>query len=192
MQLDWDPNWQSRIRGYYIYRATAEEGPFAKLIPDYVPLPSYLDSPVDPAILNYYYVTGVSRFFLPGNSTPRISESLPSNLAISQTGKVILSLRPVRGNPGQRIKINLSIENAMDVSGENMKIRVTYDPVKLTPWAQAQSGGETVLSTGLSRNLVFTDNGATTNGELVITGSSASPRSRCRSISIPKWWNSNR
>lgn len=174
VQLDWDPNWQSRIRGYYIYRATAEAGPFAKLIPDYVPLPSYLDSPVDPSVLHYYYVTGVSQFFLPGNSTPRISESLPSDLAISQTGKVILSMRPARGNPGQRIKINLSIENAMDVSGNGMQVRVAYDPAKLTPWAQAQSGGETVLSTGLSRNLVFTDNGATANGELVITGSSGS------------------
>jgi hypothetical protein len=174
VQLDWDPNWQSRIRGYYIYRATAEEGPFAKLIPDYVPLPGYLDSPVDSSVMHYYYVTGVSQFFLPGNSTPRISESLPSDLAITRTGKVILSVRPARGKPGQRIKINLSIENAMDVSGNGMQLRVTYDPAKLTPWAQAEPGGETVLSTGLSRNLVFTDNGATATGELVIIASSGS------------------
>jgi hypothetical protein len=174
VQLDWDPNWQSRIRGYFIYRATDEAGPFAKRIPDYVPMPSYLDTPVDGSIPHYYYVTGVSQFFLPGNSTPRISESLPSDLAITQAGKVILSVRPARGNPGKRIKINLSIENAMGVSGVGMQVRVAYDPLKLQPWAQAEPGEETVLSTGLSRNLVFGDNGSSANGELVINGSGGS------------------
>ena len=138
-----------------------------------MPLPSYLDAPVDPAVVSYYHVTGVSYFFLPGNSTPRVVESLPSDPALTQAGKVILSVRPVRGKPGQRIKINLSIENAMGVSGSGMQLRVAYDPAKLQPWAQAHSGGETVLATGLSRNLTFTANGATANGERVITGSSS-------------------
>jgi hypothetical protein len=174
VQLDWDANWQSRIRGYYIYRANAVEGPFGKLLPDYVPLPSYLDSPVDPAIPHYYYVTGVSQFFLPGNSTPRISESLPSDLAITQTGKVILSVRPARGNPGQTIKINLSIENAVGVSGNGMQVRVAYNPTKLTPLTQVNPSKDSVLSTGLSRNLTFTDNGASATGELVINGTGGS------------------
>ena len=101
-------------------------------------------------------------------------ESLPSDVAITAAGKVILSVRPARGNPGQRIKINLSIENAMGISGNGMQLRVAYDPTKLQPWAQADPGEETVLSTGLSRNLIFTDNGATANGELVINGSGGS------------------
>lgn len=53
-----------------------------------------------------------------------------------------------------------------------MQIRVVYDAAKLQPWAQAQSGQETVLFTGLSKNLTFSDNGATATGELVINGSS--------------------
>ena len=174
IQLDWDANWQSRIRGYYIYRASTATGPWAKLLPGYVPLPSYLDTPVDPAVLNYYYVSGVSYFFLPGNSEPRMVESLPSDLAITAAGKVILSVRPVRGKAGQRVKINLAIENAMGVSGTGMQVRVAYDPAKLQPWAQAQSGEVTVLATGLSRNLSFTDNGATASGELIINGSGGS------------------
>jgi hypothetical protein len=171
VQLNWDANWQSRIRGYYVYRSASLAGPWNKLLPDYVPLPSYLDSPVNPAVLNYYHVTGVSYFFLPGNSTPRVVESLPSDPALTQTGKVILSVRPARGNPGQRIKINLSIENAMGVSGTGMQLRVAYDPTKLTPLTQVNSNKDTVLATGLSRNLTFTDNGASANGELVINGS---------------------
>ncbi|MGL5020041.1 MAG: FG-GAP-like repeat-containing protein [Luteolibacter sp.] len=174
IQLDWDANWQSRIRGYFIYRASAAAGPWAKLISNYVPLPSYLDTSVDPAAMNYYYVSGVSYFFLPGNSEPRIVESLPSDLAITQAGKVILSVRPVNGKSGQRVKINLSIENAVGVSGSGLQVRVAYDPAKLQPWAQADPGEETVLSTGLSRNLTFTDNGATANGELIINGSGGS------------------
>ncbi len=171
IQLEWDANWQSRIRGYHIYRGTAEEGPFGKLLPDYVPLPSYLDSSIDPTVPSYYYyVTGVSYFFLPGNSTPRIVESLPSDLAITAAGKVVLSVLPARANPGQRLKLSLSIANATGVSGEGMQLRIAYDTAKLLPSAQTSPGGDTVLSSGLSRNLVFTDNGATANGELVIDG----------------------
>ena len=174
VQLDWDANWQSRIRGYYVYRSVSLAGPWNKLLPDCVPLPSYLDSPVDPAVMNYYHVTGVSYFFLPGNSTPRVVESLPSDPALTQAGKLVLSVRSAHGNPSKRIKINLSIENAMGVSGTGMQLRVAYDPAKLRPWAQADPGEETVLSTGLSRNLTFTDNGATASGELIINGSGGS------------------
>lgn len=174
IQLDWDANWQSRIRGYYVYRALAAEGPFGKVIPDYVPLPGYLDTAVNPAVLNYYYVSGVSYFFLPGNSEPRVVESLPSDLASTAAGKVILSVRPVHGNPGQTVKIKLSIENATGVSGVGMQIRVAYDTSKLQPLAQAQPGQDSVLFTGLSKNLTFTDNGAIAAGELVINGSAGS------------------
>ena len=101
IQLDWDPNWQSRIRGYYIYRALDAAGPWAKLVPDYVPLPSYLDTAVDPASEYFYYVSGVSYFFLPGNSEPRRVESLPSDPVSASAGHVTLSLRRVRGMPQQ-------------------------------------------------------------------------------------------
>ena len=174
IQLDWDANWQSRIRGYYIYRGLAEAGPFGKLISGYVPLPSYLDMPVNPAVPHYYQVSGVSYFFLPGNSEPRVVESLPSDLAVTAAGKVILSLRPVHGNPGQKVKIKLSIENSTGVSGTGMQIRVAYDASKLQPLAQAQPGQETVLFTGLSKNLTFADNGTTSAGELIINGSAGS------------------
>lgn len=171
IQLDWDANRQSRIRGYFIYRALSAAGPFGKVIPDYVPLPSYLDTAVNPAVLNFYQVSGVSYFYRPGNSEPRQVESLPSEIASTTAGKVTLSVRPAKGNPGQWVKLKLSIENATGVSGTGMEIRVVYDAAKLQPWAQAQSGQETVLFTGLSKNLTFTDNGATATGELVINGS---------------------
>lgn len=174
IQLDWDANWQSRIRGYYVYRAADGAGPWNKLIPNYVPLPSYLDTTVNRAVLNYYHVSGVSYFYLPGNSAPRIVESLPSDTASSASGKVILSVRPVHGNPGQKVKIKISIENAVGVSGIGMQIRVAYDTSKLQPWTQGHPGEDTLFTSGLSKNLTLADNGATANGELIINGSAGS------------------
>lgn len=173
VQLDWNPNWQSRIRGYHVYRGSAAVGPFDRLTNLISPLPSYLDAPVA-SVSSHYYVTGISQFFVPGNSTPRITESLPSDFAVTSAGKVILSVRPVRGNPNKKVKINLSIENAMGVSGENMQLKVAYNPAKLLPLAQTNFDQDSVKSTGLSRNLVFTDNGASANGELIINGSDGS------------------
>ncbi len=170
IQLRWDPNTQSRIRGYYIYRSLSAEGPWATLLPESMPLPSYLDTSVSPSVENFYRVSSVSYFYVPGNSQPRIVESLASDVASSSAGKVVLSVRPARGNPGQKVKINISIENSIDVAGSGMKIRVAYDSAKLQPLAQARPGQQTVLATGLSRNLTFSDNGATATGEIVIDG----------------------
>jgi FG-GAP-like repeat/Dockerin type I domain/Cohesin domain len=174
VQLEWDANWESRIRGYYIYRAVAEAGPYGSLLANYVSLPSHLDTTVSSGVPYYYYVSGVSYFFTPGNSVPRVVESLPSDVAISSAGKVILSVQPVTGKTGKTVKILLSIENAMAVAGIGMQIKVAYDIAKLQPLSQAQPGKPTVVSTGLSKNLTFTDNGATATGELVIDGSAGS------------------
>jgi hypothetical protein len=85
VQLNWDANRQSRIRGYYMYRGGDRNGPWTKLLEDYQVLPSYLDSNLQPGTSYFYYVTGISYFYLPGNSEPRYVESLPSALANSET-----------------------------------------------------------------------------------------------------------
>ena len=168
VQLDWEANWQSRISGYYVYRASSEDGPWSKLAADPVPLPGYLDTSANRGVLNHYQVSGVGYSFLPGNSEP--VESLPSDSANTAAGKVNLAVRPVHGSPGESVKIKLSIDNAMGVSGEGMQLRVNYDPAKLVPLAQSQAGAETVLSSGLSRNLTFSDNSASSTDKLIIDG----------------------
>ncbi len=169
VQLEWDANWQSRISGYYVYGASSEDGPWTPLVADPVPLPGYLDATAKRGVLNYYQVSSVGYSFLPGNSKP--VESKPSDPATTAAGKVDLAVRPVHGHPGERINIKLSINNATGISGEGMQLRVSYDPAKLMPLAQAQAGAETVVSSGLSRKLTFTDNGANSTGKLVIDGS---------------------
>ncbi|MEO5914625.1 MAG: FG-GAP-like repeat-containing protein [Luteolibacter sp.] len=171
IQLDWDANWQSRISGYAVYRAGADEGPWAKAESAPMPLPGYLDTSVNRGVLKYYQVTSVSYFFLPGNSEPKAVESLPSDIVTTAAGKVALAVRPVFGSPGERIAIQLSIDNAIGVSGEGMQLRVNYDPTALVPLAQVEEGGETVIASGLGRDITFTDNGAEATGKLIIDGS---------------------
>jgi hypothetical protein len=66
--------------------------------------------------------------------------------------------------------LRLSTPNAGGVSGTNLDLRVTYDPLLLTPVSLVDSQLATVAKTTLTANLVITDNAATANGLLVITG----------------------
>ncbi len=66
--------------------------------------------------------------------------------------------------------LRLSTPNAGGVSGTNLDLRLTYDPLLLTPVSQVDPQLSTVVKTALTANLVITDNAATANGLLVITG----------------------
>jgi hypothetical protein len=122
--LNWNASWQSRIRGYHLYRGDLADGPFVNLAGEIIPLPRYMDTSVTPGADYFYYATAISRFFLPGNSEPLTRESLPSDFATVSAGEVTLSLRPIRGRPAKYVKVKLSIDNAMDIRGEGMQLNV--------------------------------------------------------------------
>ena len=170
IQLDWDANWQSRIRGYYIYRALDCGRAMGQTGPEYVPLPSYLDTAVNPGTEYHYYVSGVSYFFLPGNSEPRRVESLPSDGRVRLGRACDVKPASGRGMPHNCVRMPLSIENSLGLRGEGLNIQISYDPEVLTPATQADASKPTVLRTGLSQNLAIQDNGATAQGTLVISG----------------------
>ena len=171
VRLNWQPGWQSRIKGYYVYRDTDAAGTWPSLTADIVPLPTYLDTDVTSGLDYTYRVTGVSYYFLPGNSTARIVESAPSDpTSVVSAGRVGLSLRSVHGYPNQEVRVPLSIDNAMGLRAAGLQIRINYDPAVLTPTTQITPGRATVLLTGLTRDLVLTDNANTASGELVIDG----------------------
>ncbi|MEY4489997.1 MAG: hypothetical protein RIQ79_2505 [Verrucomicrobiota bacterium] len=171
VRLNWQPGWQSRIKGYYVYRDTNAAGAWPGLTADIVPLPTYLDTNVVSGLDYTYRVTGVSYYFLPGNSAARIVESAPSaSTGVVTAGRVGLSLRSVHGYPNQEVRVPLSIDNAMGLRGAGLQIRINYDPAVLTPTTQLTPGRATVLLTGLTRDLVLTDNATTASGQLVING----------------------
>ena len=171
IQLDWDANRQSRIRGYQVYRAEDLAGPFADQLDEFAQLPGYLDAELTLATLYHYQVTGISFFFLPGNSQPRVVESQPSDHVSASAGNVLLSLRPVCGPPATDVVVPISINNTLGLRSDGLDFQISYDPLVLTPLAQAAPGEASVLATGLSDGLTFSDDGATANGVLTITAS---------------------
>ena len=170
--LNWNASTQSRIRGYYLYRGDVVEGPLANLAESIIPLPRYTDATVTHGAGYFYYATAISRFFLPGNSEPLTRESLPSDVVSVSAGEVTLSLRPIRGRPKKYVRVRLAIDNSMDIRGEGLQINVQYDPAVVVPAVQADATKGSVFATGLSKNLNFSENGASANGTLSITGTS--------------------
>lgn len=140
--LAWDPNGQSRVCGYNVYRAAATD--FARL--GETPLPSYRDQNLSPAEWAYR-VTALSRRWVAGNSEPKVFESDPSDIVKATVGNVTLSLpASVTVYAGQQVVVPLSVNNAQGVTGA-MSFTFTYDaaydaaalaPVSFAPSALAQ------------------------------------------------------
>ncbi len=172
VQVRWNANSESRIRGYYIYRADSADGPFNMLQPNLLPLPTAIDKTVSPGIEYRYYVTGVSFFYTPGNSQPRILQSLPSETKGDVPGKLRLSLRPVNVLPGQPLKVDMSLAlSTPAISAEGFSIRLLYNPAQLRPVSQTDPSKPTVRTTGITAQLQISDNSNSAQGELIISGS---------------------
>lgn len=159
--LQWDPNPQSRIRGYKVYRADEMkgegEGEQWNLLA-FPSLPTYRDYPEE--IADYdYKVSSVSRHYVAGNSTPIESESPATEPVRASLGKVKFFWTDVVVKQGERAEVMLSIENSLnyDVAGKTQV--VTYDPAYLTPLK--------VVKTGLTENVSYEESIA--DGKWTIT-----------------------
>ena len=168
--LNWAPDAQSRLRGYNVYRADGTPSTWNSLLTDPIRLPTYRDEALVSGTTYSYRVTAVSYAYLPGNSTPKILETEPSDVAVAESGRVNLSLQRTRGKPANYVKMPVSIENSMGLRGAGMQISISYDPAVMIPAAQADTSRKSVHKTGLSSGLQITDNGAAANGMLMISG----------------------
>ncbi len=159
--LTWDPNGDSRVRGYRVYRATAEDGDFAKCATP--TLPTYRDV-VD--VGEYWYrVTSLTRFYRSGNSVATETESLPTDARRAEVGRVELGVRDAAGFAGREVEVLLSVENAMGLSGKGLEVDVTFDKAVLSLTGVQATG----LSEGLDMTYEATDGGAViraTDGEI--------------------------
>ncbi len=139
--LEWDPNGQSRVYGYGVYRA--EGGDFARLAE--APLPTYRDTP--PAIAEWAYrVTALSRLWTAGNSVPETFESLPGEAVRVSLGAVTLSLPGGAAFLGQPFEAVLAIDNSDGLAQGGFSVTLTYDTDQLDPLGFAT----TALSDGLT------------------------------------------
>ena len=180
--LTWDPNQQSRIRGYKVYRketegtegseGTATDDPLAgyvALFPDVswvsssfiTALPTYRDYP--PSTEEYAYkVSSVSRFYTAGNSTPTVSESPATEAVKARTGGVKFFWNDVAVKCGERADVMLSIENSLNYNVAGKTQIVTYDPAYLSPVK--------IMKTGLSESITYTETIADGRWTINLTG----------------------
>ncbi len=191
--LTWDPNAQSRIRGYRVYRAEGEgtasvqqqggestsgtEG-FTRIAQPQ--LPTYRDFPNGghgvTALPEYAYkVSSVSRFCTAGNSTPTETESPATEAVTARLGSVRFFWNDAATKVGEQFEVMLSIENSMNYSVTGQTEVVAYDPEYLTPVK--------VVKTGLTEECVIEEThgtketqgtGTEVTGEWRITVSGAS------------------
>ena len=156
--LTWDPNGNSRVRGYGIYRGTDTNA--YDVIESQWPLPRYRDVPE--IVQDYYYrVTSLSRFYTTGNSLPTVSESSP-------TDAVYVQFRPrawltgTSGFTGSNITVVVSMDNSMGVSAEGLSLDFAYDPAVLEPRG--------MRTTGLTENVAFGMSGSNGAWRFAATG----------------------
>lgn len=175
IHLEWDPNQQSRIGGYNVYRSAPATNNFSRLNGSRVVVPRYDDMLPLAAVSNYYRVTAVSRVIYPGNSDPQYVESRPSEIAAAWVGGVTLTMPDYFGQPGSNTILQIATPLASGITGTNLEIRVTYNPLLLTPLTQVNPVLPSVENTPLTESLVVTNNGLAATGELVITGLGGGP-----------------
>ena len=144
--LNWDPNMQSRIRGYKVYRSESNVEAFQNLTLPYTPLPTYRDYP--PTIGDYdYKVSSVSRFYTAGNSTPIETESPATEAVRASLGTVKFFWNDVVCKLGENANVMLSIENSLNYDVAGKTLVVAYEQAYLTPLK--------LVKTGLTENVVY-------------------------------------
>ena len=176
--LTWDPNQQSRIRGYRVYRAEGDGtasvqqqgeepvlgvGGFTRIAQPQ--LPTYRDFPGSGNEFAYK-VSSVSRFYTAGNSTPTETESPATEAVTARLGNVRFFWNDAVAKVGEQFEVMLSIENSMNYSVTGQTDVVAYDPEYLTPVK--------VVKTGLTEECVIEEShheqaGASPAGEWRIT-----------------------
>lgn len=142
--LTWDPNGNSRVRGYGIYRGV-DTNAYDRIEPLW-PLPRYRDVPE--TIQDYYYrVTSLSRFYTSGNSTPTISESLPTDAVYVQFRPSVW-LTGASAFTGSNVTVVVSMNNTMGISAQGLTMTFTYDPAVLEPVGMRTTGLTAGLASG--------------------------------------------
>ena len=137
--LTWDPNAQSRIRGYKVYRSAADANAYQNITVPYTPLPNYRDYSSQTGDFDYK-VSSVSRHYVAGDSTPIINESPATEALRASIGKVSLHWNDVVAKRGETFSLMLSIDNSANLSPEGMVIEIEYDHTVLNLLKTLPSG----------------------------------------------------
>lgn len=137
VSLKWDPNSQARIRGYYVYRSAHGANAWTRV--DSTTTPRFLDKPGQTATFDYA-VTSISRLYKTGNSRPITVESAKTDPLSANVGTVGFTWQPSAAFAGDNVSVDLSVENALNLSADNFQLKVSFDPAVLVPTGVTRSG----------------------------------------------------
>ena len=153
--LKWNPNSEADLSGYNLYRDEFTTGSFTLINNMPITNISYSDNNVTAEKTYYYKITAVDS---------EGWESDKSNPESATVGTIVVLMPDYRGAPNQDVFLQINTLNANKISGNGMDIQVTYDKTLLTPLA--------VQKTFLTRNVNFSSNIPTADGQINITSTS--------------------
>jgi hypothetical protein len=184
--VEWRPNREYQLDGYYLFRGPSAEGPWSRLALG----PGGIDSPepdnvvrfidtegLSPATDYWYRLTAVTKVYAPGSPKPTYHES-PASITprAAWFGSVRFSLDEPEQNSDGEIVVPILVEHAAEVAGVGLRLELDYDPLLLEPLA--------VTKTAAANDLVLSDNLATATGTLVLAGQDGKLRGGGRVIEV--------
>lgn len=78
VQLEWDPNSESDLAGYNLYRSTQSGSGYVRLNGSLIPTPTYTDNTIQPGQTYYYVCTAVNSSDLESGFSNEVPYSVPS------------------------------------------------------------------------------------------------------------------
>jgi hypothetical protein len=168
--LEWEPNREYQLDGYFIYRGLSATGPWTLIRALPTDQRRFVDR--DGALLGgvdyYYQVTAITRVWSPGSPRPALYEGPPSVSNPARVESPLFALGEPALDPSDDIILPVNLLYGADVAGFELDLRIGYDESWLRPVS--------IENTPASKDLVFTDNLATASGEITIAGTAGSLR----------------
>jgi len=118
----WNPNTESDLAGYNVYRHTSLSGDFTKINASLITETSYKDTSTASGVEYYYKVTAVDR---DGN------ESAPAGPVRALSGMVVVSLPDVSSKQGTWARIPINVDNAAGINPWGIDIDFRYNPANV-------------------------------------------------------------
>jgi hypothetical protein len=129
--LEWDPNTESNLLGYNLYRSTTPGSGYARLNSGPITQTRYIDSTVTYNVIYYYVCTAINNIGLESGYSNQVSFSVPAPnnppIAVNDTAATV---------QGQAVTVNVTA-NDTDPDG---------DPLTVTGVTQPSNGTASVAS----------------------------------------------
>lgn len=171
VELSWEPDRQTRVKGYFIYRDVSEEGQFGKLDNNLLLQPLYSDEAVNQGSEYFYRVSAATLAMYPGSTEGTMRESPLSEIVSASVGSVRIWMSDYSAGAGQTAILKVNLDWAAGITATGLIVQISYPHDVLKPMAQIHASSQTVRRTSVSEGMSFSDNGLTATGRLDVAGS---------------------